>query len=226
MRIHAQTAGSQLTSSGLENNFSRVTIQALAAIFGGVQSLHTNSYNEAISLPTETSSKLAINTQYIILDETDITKFVDPFRGSRVIESLTSSIESQVNDLLQKIDSKGGVVNCIESNFQRTLIEQESYLLARNVAEGKTKIVGINSGSITESDPFSTSSSFINEITPKPEMLSDSTFNTNDKIFKELIEAAAGETNIMYPIKSLLIKDVSLSQIIDVLKLQWGSYQN
>jgi len=226
MRIHAQTAGSQLTSSGLENNFSRVTIQALAAIFGGVQSLHTNSYNEAISLPTETSSKLAINTQYIILDETDITKFVDPFRGSHVIESLTSSIESQVNDLLQKIDSKGGVVNCIESNFQRTLIEQESYLLARNVAEGKTKIVGINSGSITESDPFSTSSSFINEITPKPEMLSDSTFNTNDKIFKELIEAAAGETNIMYPIKSLLIKDVSLSQIIDVLKLQWGSYQN
>ena len=226
MRIHAQTAGSQLTSSGLENNFSRVTIQALAAIFGGVQSLHTNSYNEAISLPTETSSKLAINTQYIVLHETDITKFVDPFRGSHAIENLTLTIESQVNDLLHKIDSNGGVINCIESNFQRTLIEQESYLLARNVTEGKNKIVGINSGSVTENDPFSTTSSFINNITPKPAMRLNATFDSKDKIFKELIDAAAGESNVMYPIKSLLVKNVSLSQIIDVLKSQWGSYQN
>ena len=224
MRIHAQTAGSQLTAVDLENNFSRVTIQALAAIFGGVQSLHTNSYNEAISLPTEKSSKLAINSQYIILEETDLTKAVDPFEGSYVVENLTMSIQSQVNDLLLKINNQGGVLNCIESNFQRSLIEQESYLTAKNISEGKTKIVGINSGITTGSDSLAASSNFINEVAPIQEKYTDNLFSIYDTVFEDLINAATGKVNIMYPIKKLLANNVSMSKIIEVLKSQWGSY--
>jgi methylmalonyl-CoA mutase N-terminal domain/subunit len=226
MRIHAQTAGSQLTATGLENNFSRVAIQSLAAVFGGVQSLHTNSYNEAISLPTEQSSKLAINTQYIILHETDLATVVDPFEGSYVIENLTNSIESSVNDILHRIEDNGGVVNCIESNFQRSLIEQESYLAAKNISKGIMKIVGINSGIITEFDSLNSSSNFINESVSKNETGADNLLELTDKIFKELIDAANGNENVMYPIKRLLIKNVSLSQIIDVLKSQWGTWAN
>lgn len=226
MRIHAQTAGSQLTSKGLENNFTRVTIQALAAIFGGVQSLHTNSYNEAISLPTENSSKLAINTQYIILEETDLTSVVDPFRGSYAIESLTLSIESQVNTLLHAIDNRGGVLACIESNFQRSLIEHEAYLVAKSISEGQTKIVGINSGVATEDDSLSNSSDFRNKGQYVKKDFVENFSNIDGDIFKELINSAIGETNIMYPIKKLLVKNISMSQIVDVLKSQWGCFQN
>jgi methylmalonyl-CoA mutase N-terminal domain/subunit len=147
-------------------------------------------------------------------------------RGSYVIENLTNSIESSVNDILHRIEDNGGVVNCIESNFQRSLIEQESYLAAKNISKGIMKIVGINSGIITEFDSLNSSSNFINESVSKNETGTDNLLELTDKIFEELIDAANGNENVMYPIKRLLIKNVSLSQIIDVLKSQWGTWAN
>jgi methylmalonyl-CoA mutase cobalamin-binding domain/chain len=152
MRIHAQTAGSQLCAFGIENNQARVTIQALAAIFGGVQSLHTNSYNEALSLPTENSSKLAINIQHVIKEETDITFAPDPMRGSYVVENLTSKMELEVLDIIQNIENFGGVINAIESGYQRSLIENSSYKEAKDLADNKKKIVGLNIGAMLNDD--------------------------------------------------------------------------
>src|SRR6202042_2311344 len=127
LRFHTQTAGVQLTAQQPEVNMARVTVQALAAVLGGTQSLHTNSYDEAIALPTEKAARLALRTQQVLAYETDLTSTVDPFAGSYAVESMTSDIEEQAVALMAKVAELGGAVAAIEQGFQKAEIERSAY---------------------------------------------------------------------------------------------------
>jgi methylmalonyl-CoA mutase, N-terminal domain len=144
LRFHTQTAGVQLTAQQPEVNLVRVTIQALAAVLGGTQSLHTNAYDEAMALPTEASARLALRTQQVLAHETDLAATVDPFAGSYVIEALTDELEVAVRAELARIDQLGGAVVGIESGYQRRAIEQAAYEHAIRTDAGDQVVVGVN----------------------------------------------------------------------------------
>jgi methylmalonyl-CoA mutase N-terminal domain/subunit len=144
LRFHAQTAGSSLTAQQPENNIVRVGIQALAAVLGGCQSLHTNSLDEALALPTEDSALIALRTQQIIAHETGVANTVDPVAGSYAIESLTSQIESGANAYLEKIDALGGMLQAIDSGFVQIEIQKAAFDYQRAVEAKKQIVVGVN----------------------------------------------------------------------------------
>ncbi len=144
LRFHAQTAGSSLTAQQPENNIVRVAIQALAAVLGGCQSLHTNSMDEALALPTEESALIALRTQQIIAHETGVTNTIDPVAGSYAIEALTNDIETRAQEYLAKIDAMGGVIKTIESGFVQIEIQRAAYDFQRAVEQKEQVVVGVN----------------------------------------------------------------------------------
>ena len=144
LRFHAQTAGSSLTAQQPENNIVRVAIQALAAVLGGCQSLHTNSMDEALALPTEDSALIALRTQQIIAHETGVTNTIDPVAGSFAVESLTNEIEAHAREYLTKIDALGGMIRAIESGFVQTEIQRAAYEFQRAVEKKDQIVVGVN----------------------------------------------------------------------------------
>jgi methylmalonyl-CoA mutase N-terminal domain/subunit len=144
LRFHTQTAGSTLTAQSPENNIVRVALQALSAVLGGTQSLHTNSFDEALALPTERSAKIALRTQQVIASETGVTRSVDPLGGSHLVESLTDAIEEKVWDYLDEIDRRGGALACIENGFIKGEIEDSAYAHQLSVERGDRQIVGVN----------------------------------------------------------------------------------
>ena len=144
LRFHAQTAGSSLTAQQPENNIVRVAIQALAAVLGGCQSLHTNSMDEALALPTEDAALIALRTQQILANETGVTNTVDPVAGSYAIESLTNEIESLASDYLSKIDKMGGMLRAIEAGFIQGEIQKAAYEFQRAVEKKERIVVGVN----------------------------------------------------------------------------------
>jgi methylmalonyl-CoA mutase N-terminal domain/subunit len=144
LRFHAQTAGSTLTSQQHENNVARVTIQALAAVLGGCQSLHTNSRDEALALPSEDSVRIALRTQQILAYESGVARTVDPLGGSYMVESLTSEIERRVFVYLEKIDALGGMLAAIEAGYPQSEIHESAYRFQKRVESGEAVIVGVN----------------------------------------------------------------------------------
>lgn len=144
LRFHAQTAGSSLTAQQAENNIVRVAIQALAAVLGGCQSLHTNSMDEALALPTEESALVALRTQQIIANETGVTNTIDPVAGSYAIEALTNEIESRAQEYLKRIDAIGGMIKAIESNFVQNEIQRAAYDYQCAVETKEQIVVGVN----------------------------------------------------------------------------------
>ena len=154
LRFHTQTAGVQLTAQQPEVNLVRVTVQALAAVFGGTQSLHTNSFDEAIALPTPKSARLALRTQQVLAYETDVTKTVDPFAGSYAVESLTDDLEEAIAALMAAVEDRGGAVEAIEQGFQKGEIEQAAYQMAREVDRGERVVVGVNRYVLDTEDPY------------------------------------------------------------------------
>ncbi|KKD10005.1 methylmalonyl-CoA mutase family protein, partial [Streptomyces sp. WM6391] len=127
LRFHTQTAGVQLTAQQPEVNLVRVAVQGLGAVLGGTQSLHTNSFDEAIALPTDKSARLALRTQQVLAYETDVTATVDPFAGSYVVEKMTDDVEAAALELMGKVEDLGGAVNAIEHGFQKSEIERSAY---------------------------------------------------------------------------------------------------
>lgn len=144
LRFHAQTAGSTLTAQQPENNIVRVSYQAMAAVLGGCQSLHTNGFDEALALPTEKSARLALRTQQIVAFETGVTKTVDPLAGSYFVEALTDELERKVLEYLDAIERRGGVVACIESGYIQGEISGAAYAQQRDIESGKMIVVGVN----------------------------------------------------------------------------------
>ncbi|MBA2316661.1 MAG: methylmalonyl-CoA mutase [Euzebyales bacterium] len=144
LRFHTQTAGVQLTAQQAEVNLARVTIQSLAATLGGTQSLHANSYDEALSLPSEKAARLALRTQQVIAHETDVTLTADPLAGSYFVEHLTDEVERRAQELIDRIDELGGAVAAIESGYQKSEIERSAYELARDIETDRRVVVGVN----------------------------------------------------------------------------------
>src|SRR6476469_5856888 len=155
LRFHTQTGGSTLTAQQPLNNISRVTIQTLAAVFGGTQSLHTNGYDEALSLPTEEAARIALRTQQIVAFESGITDTADPLGGSYFIESLTNEIEEKATQLIEKIDVMGGSVPAIEQGFIQNEIARSDYEYQRQVESNEKIIVGLNKFKVEENRPLS-----------------------------------------------------------------------
>ncbi len=150
LRFHTQTGGSTLTAQQPQNNISRVTIQTIAAVLGGTQSLHTNGYDEALSLPTEEAARIALRTQQIVAFESGVADTADPLAGSYFIESLTSQVEAAAQQLIEKIDAMGGSVSAIESGFMQNEIAKSAYAYQRNIENGEKIIVGVNKFQIEE----------------------------------------------------------------------------
>ena len=154
LRFHTQTAGVQLTAQQPEVNLVRVAVQALAAVLGGTQSLHTNSFDEAIALPTQKSARLALRTQQVLAYETDVTQTVDPFAGSYVVESLTDDLEAECLRLMAEVAERGGAVAAIEQGFQKYEIERSAYDVAREIDSGDRVVVGVNRFQLAEEEPY------------------------------------------------------------------------
>jgi len=152
LRFHAQTAGSTLTAQQPDNNVVRVSLQALAAVLGGCQSLHTNGRDEALSLPTEASARIALRTQQIVANESGVCDFIDPFGGAWALESLTDELEAKAADYLRKIDEMGGMVEAISRQFPQREIEDAAYAAQKAVEEKKQVVVGVNEF-VTEGEP-------------------------------------------------------------------------
>jgi methylmalonyl-CoA mutase N-terminal domain/subunit len=144
LRFHVQTSGESLTAQQVDNNIARVTLEALSAVLGGCQSLHTNSRDEALALPTEESVKVALRTQQIIANESGVTKTVDPLSGSHYVEYLTSKIEDEVEKYLRKIKKMGGALVAIEKGFFQEEIRRNAYQLKKEIDHTDRIIVGVN----------------------------------------------------------------------------------
>jgi len=228
LRFHTQTAGVQLTAQQPEVNLVRVAVQALAAVLGGTQSLHTNSYDEAIGLPTEKAARLALRTQQVLAYETDVTKTVDPFAGSYAVETLTDELETAARDLMRQVEDLGGAVAAIEHGFQKNEIEKAAYQLAKEVDEGERVVVGVNRFQLDEEEPYEPL-----RVDPAIEqqqaerlakLRADRDGGEVDRRLGELIDAARGTDNVLYPMKEALRARATVGEVCDALRSVWGTY--
>jgi methylmalonyl-CoA mutase N-terminal domain/subunit len=194
LRFHSQTAGSTLTAQQVENNIVRVTIQTLAAVLGGTQSLHTNSKDEALALPTEASVITALRTQQIVAYESGITNTIDPLAGSYCVEALTDKIEKEALDYINKIDDLGGMVAAIENGFVQKEIQDAAYKFEKKIESGERVIVGLNK--------------FVLDEDQKPELLKID-INTQEEQIKFLKEIKAGRNKDAVNNALSALKDVA-----------------
>ena len=229
LRFHTQTAGSSLTLQQPENNIVRTAIEAMAAVLGGTQSLHTNSKDEAIALPSEASALTALRTQQIIAHETGVTNVVDPLAGSYFIENLTDEIEGQVNEYLEKIESLGGAIKAVETGFIQKEIQNAAYEYHQDV-EGKNRlVVGVNSFIDQEEEEYA-----IHRVDPSleqkqvaalTEVKSSRDAQAVEKALSELLEAARGEENLMPYICNAVECYASVGEISNALKSAFGKFR-
>jgi methylmalonyl-CoA mutase, N-terminal domain len=229
LRFHTQTAGVQLTAQQPEVNLARVTLQALAAVLGGTQSLHTNSYDEAIALPSQKAATLALRTQQVLASETDLTATVDPLAGSYAIEAMTDDIEAQASDLMAKVADLGGAVAAIEQGFQKAEIERSAYRIAREIDSGERKVVGVNayvSASEEPYEPLRVDPAIEQEQAARLAELRDRRDNAEvRRRLDEVRRTAAGEQNLLYPLREALRALATVGEVSDALRDVWGVYQ-
>ncbi len=229
LRFHTQTAGSTLTAQQPENNIVRVTLQALAAVLGGTQSLHTNSMDEALWLPTEKSVRLALRTQQIIAHESGVADTVDPLGGSYVIESLTDKIESIANDYIEKIDTLGGALPAIKHGFMQREIQEAAYHAQRAIETGEDIVVGVNDFQVDEAIELEAL-----KVDPKVEenqkqKLAELRESRDEQkvnaLLSQLETAARGDDSLMPLFIACAENDVTLGEICNVLRDVWGQYR-
>jgi methylmalonyl-CoA mutase, N-terminal domain len=229
LRFHTQTAGVQLTAQQKEVNLARVTIQALAAVLGGTQSLHTNSYDEAIALPTEKSARLALRTQQVIAAETDLTRTVDPFAGSYAVEAMTDEIEAAATELMAKIDEMGGALAAIERGFQKSEIERSAYEVARQTDDGSRVVVGVNKFTLDEEEPYEPLRVDPGIEAAQAERLRELRAGRDQGAVRKTVDAvkaaAEGTDNVLPPVRDALRAGATLGEVCDALRAVWGVYQ-
>ena len=227
LRFHTQTDGATLTAQQPDNNTVRVAYQAMAAVLGGTQSLHTNSYDEALGLPTDSSVRLALRTQQILAYETGITDTVDPLAGSYFVEKLTADVESAAEALLQQVLDRGGAVESI--TWMKREIEESAYREVKAIESGDQVVVGVNQFTVDDE--------------PAPDILKlDPTIGKrqsdkldriraerDDAAVKEALEdvrsAAKGTDNLLPPIKDAFARMATLGEVCNVLREEWGIYR-
>ena len=229
LRFHTQTAGNTLTAKQVDNNIVRVTLQALSAVLGGTQSLHTNSKDEALSLPTEDSVRTALRTQQIIAHESGVADTIDPLAGSFYIEELTDRIDRKVTELMDEVDKEGGVVACIEKGFIQRQIENSAYAYQREIEKGDRIIVGVNQYQIEEGarppllriDP-SMEEAQISKLT---RLKKDRDKDHVSESLARLNSAALTSENLMPFILDAVRSYATLGEICNVLRDIFGEYK-
>lgn len=228
LRFHTQTGGSTLTAQQPQNNIIRVTNQAMAAVLGGTQSLHTNGFDEALSLPTEHAAKIALRTQQVIAFESGVTDTVDPLAGSYFIEALTNEIEAAANEYIEKIDAMGGAVNAVEEGYIQKEIAEASYEYQVAVEEGTRVIVGVNKfAEASEGVPevFNIDDSIRKYQSDKLQQLKSDRNNYEvSNALKALATAAVGKENLMPRILVAVEAYATLGEISDTLRDVFGEY--
>ena len=229
LRFHTQTGGSTLTAQQSENNIVRVALQALSAVLGGTQSLHTNSFDEAIGLPTEHAAKLALRTQQVIAFESGVTNTVDPLAGSYFVESLTGEVEQAALAYIARIDEMGGAVAAIESGFMQDEIEQAAYDYAKAVEAGDTVVVGVNrfvEDDVREPEPFPVDPSLQQGQIERLRALRASRDPAGvGAALEDLRAAARGTQNLLFPMREALKRRATLGEVSDVLREVFGEYR-
>ncbi|WP_371800997.1 methylmalonyl-CoA mutase family protein [Streptomyces sp. NBC_01732] len=228
LRFHTQTAGVQLTAQQPEVNLVRVAVQGLAAVLGGTQSLHTNSFDEAIALPTDKSARLALRTQQVLAYETDVTATVDPFAGSYVVETMTDEVEAAALELMAKVEDMGGAVSAIERGFQKSEIERSAYRIALETDSAERVVVGVNRFQLDEEEPYEPlrvdPAIEAEQAARLAKLRADRDQGAVDAALARLRKAAEGTENVLYPMKDALRARATVGEVCDALREVWGRY--
>ena len=228
-RFHVQTAGSSLTAQSIDNNVVRTTVQALAAVLGGAQSLHTNSRDEALALPTAEAARLALRTQQILAYESGVTETPDPLAGSYYVEALTNGLEGAANDYLAEIDALGGTLAAIESGYQQRQIQESSYQVQRAIESGAKVVVGVNKFRDEE-----TTTPSLQKIDPEGErrqcervskVRAERDAAVWEAAMRRLEDCARGQENLLPPMIEAVKAYATVGEICDRLRGIWGEHR-
>jgi methylmalonyl-CoA mutase N-terminal domain/subunit len=229
LRFHSQTAGVTLTAQQPLVNIARVTLQAMAAVLGGTQSLHTNSYDEALGLPTEGAARIALRTQQVIAHESGVADFIDPLGGSYAVEALTAEIERRAGDYLAEIERRGGVVGAIEQGYIQAEIERRAYEHQRAVESRERIVVGINDFVVDDEPPIE-----IARLDPKLErdqvdrvraLRARRVHADTHRALRSLGDIARGDGNVVPAILGAVVACATVGEIADVLRDVFGEYR-
>jgi methylmalonyl-CoA mutase, N-terminal domain len=229
-RFHVQTAGSSLTAQSVDNNVVRTTLQALAAVLGGAQSLHTNARDEALALPTEESARLALRTQQILAYEAGVTETPDPLGGSWYVESLTNELEAAASSYLEEIDAMGGTLAALEAGFQQRAIQESAYRVQRAVDGGDQVVVGVN----RYRDEGARTSPPLQRIDPEGErrqvegvrrVRAERDSAAWEASLRRLEDAARGTDNLLPPLIEAVKAYATVGEIADRLRATWGVHR-
>jgi methylmalonyl-CoA mutase, N-terminal domain len=228
LRFHAQTGGSTLTAQQPENNIVRVAVQALSAVAGGAQSIHTNAFDEALALPTERSAKIALRTQQILAHEAGGTDTADPFGGSYFIEALTTDLEERAWELIERIDELGGAVDAIEQGFVQREIEDAAFRYQQAVERGEAVVVGVNHYAEAEAEPIE-----LHRLDPEAErgqlertakVRAGRNAEEAGRTLEEVRRVARSDENLLHPMREALRVRCTIGEICDVLREEFGMY--
>jgi methylmalonyl-CoA mutase N-terminal domain/subunit len=228
LRFHAQTGGSTLTAQQPENNVARVTVQALSAICGGAQSIHTNAFDEALALPTESSVRIALRTQQILAHEAGGTDTADPLGGSFFVEELTSELERRARELIERVDELGGAVAAVEQGFVQREIDQAAFTYTQQVESGEKVVVGVNKYAEDEPEGIE-----LHRLDPEAERrqlertASVRASRDDDEAtaaLERIRETARGEANLLPPMREALRVRCTIGEICNVLRDEFGMY--
>jgi methylmalonyl-CoA mutase N-terminal domain/subunit len=229
LRFHTQTCGATLTAQQVDNNIVRVALQALAAVLGGTQSLHTNSRDEALALPTEESVQVALRTQQIIAHESGVAPTVDPLAGSYYVEKLTDQIEAEAEEYIKKIDEMGGMVRAIEQHYPQSEIERSAYRYQQEIERGQRIIVGVNRY-VTEDEAHPETLTISEEVTRRQIDRLNKVRSERDTVavarsLDALETGAHGDDNLMPLILDAVRAYASVGEICDRLRKVFGEYE-
>jgi methylmalonyl-CoA mutase, N-terminal domain len=228
LRFHAQTGGSTLTAQQPENNVARVTVQALSAVCGGAQSIHTNAYDEALALPTERSARIALRTQQILQHEAGGTDTADPLAGSYFVESLTRELEERAWELIGRIDELGGAVAAVEQGFQQREIEEAAYAFEQQVEAGERVVVGVNRFAEDDEEEME-----LHRLDPEAErrqvertkrVRAERDAAAVEESLAHVRRAALGDSNLLVPIREALAAHATVGEVCDALREQFGTH--
>ena len=229
LRTHAQTAGVALTAQQPYNNVVRVALQALAAVLGGTQSLHTNSLDETYALPTEEAVTIALRTQQILAHESGVDRVVDPLAGSYFVEYLTDETEKRAMEILARIDRYGGIIRAIEEGYPQREIAESAYRWQREVDSGERKIVGVNAFRKERDEPIPTLKIDDELVHKQVERLNAVKRNRSQRGAQEKLrsveDACRSDKNLMYPVLEAVKGYCTLGEVCDVFRKVWGAYR-
>ncbi len=229
MRFHTQTAGSTLTAQQPENNIVRTTYQAMAAILGGTQSLHTNAYDEALGLPTTASARLALRTQQLLAHEAGLSDTVDPLAGSFYVESLTDLVEEEATAIIDEVEAVGGAVAAIEAGVVQRAIDDAAYLEAKRVDSGESVVVGVNR--FTAGEPADIALTSVHPDVERSQLAGLAAVKARRDAsavaaaLDEVGETARGSDNLLYPMRRALAAEATVGEVSQRLQEVFGSYR-